>query len=173
MNLRKLPLIIALLLSITAFPQSKKELQLKIDSLITVTNTLKNETEALKSENIALKNAINKIESTVNEAANSFPKTANQQIGTTTGTSTTPSSSEQPIKKQCKATTQSGTQCSRNSEDGSDYCWQHKTQTSATPSTTPKPGSSSYSGSKSIQTGSRGGQYYINSKGNKTYVKRK
>jgi hypothetical protein len=30
--------------------------------------------------------------------------------------------------------------------------------------------SSSYSANKNIQTGSRGGQYYINSNGNKTYV---
>jgi hypothetical protein len=30
--------------------------------------------------------------------------------------------------------------------------------------------SSSYSAGKNIQTGSRGGQYYINSNGNKTYV---
>jgi hypothetical protein len=30
--------------------------------------------------------------------------------------------------------------------------------------------SRSYSADKNIQTGSRGGQYYINSNGNKTYV---
>jgi hypothetical protein len=31
-------------------------------------------------------------------------------------------------------------------------------------------GASNYGSGKSIQTGSRGGQYYINSNGNKTYV---
>lgn len=30
-----------------------------------------------------------------------------------------------------------------------------------------------YSGSRTIYTGPRGGKYYINSKGNKTYIKRK
>jgi hypothetical protein len=34
-------------------------------------------------------------------------------------------------------------------------------------------GSSFYSGSKAIHTGPRGGQYYINKNGNKTYVKKK
>lgn len=33
--------------------------------------------------------------------------------------------------------------------------------------------SSSYSSDKNIQTGSKGGQYYINSNGNKTYVPKK
>lgn len=32
------------------------------------------------------------------------------------------------------------------------------------------PAASSYGTGKAIQTGTRGGQYYINSKGNKTYV---
>ncbi|GAB2544293.1 hypothetical protein [Rufibacter soli] len=31
-------------------------------------------------------------------------------------------------------------------------------------------GASNYGGGKTIETGSRGGQYYINSNGNKTYV---
>lgn len=33
--------------------------------------------------------------------------------------------------------------------------------------------SSSYSAGKNVQTGSKGGQYYINSNGNKTYVPKK
>ncbi|MCU7496099.1 MAG: hypothetical protein HF314_17525 [Ignavibacteria bacterium] len=67
---------------------------------------------------------------------------------------------------QCKAITKKGTQCSRNAKEGSDYCWQHQgynggenTQIS--------------SGSREIFTGPRGGQYYINSKGKKTYVRKK
>jgi hypothetical protein len=71
-------------------------------------------------------------------------------------------------KKQCLAITKSGTQCSRNAEDGSDYCWQHKrTQVKEDKET-------NYNSSgKTIYTGPRGGQYYINKNGNKTYIKKK
>lgn len=71
--------------------------------------------------------------------------------------------------KQCKAITKAGSQCKRNPKEGSDYCWQHQGNSKINP--TEK--SSSYSGNKTIYTGPRGGQYYINSKGNKTYIKRK
>ncbi len=80
---------------------------------------------------------------------------------------------------QCKATTAAGKQCSRNADPGSEYCWQHKkTYEPNTPSnavSTPKVSGSSTSGSSGagrvIHTGPRGGKYYINSKGNKVYVK--
>lgn len=89
----------------------------------------------------------------------------------------------------CQATTKKGTQCKRNAAEGSDYCWQHggtkktsynnkkdynkseksnnnkakieKTSTGET-----------YNG-KIVHTGPRGGKYYINKNGNKTYIKRK
>lgn len=77
-------------------------------------------------------------------------------------------SNNQNEKKQCIAITKSGNQCSRNAEEGSDYCWQHqKTQVKETPKT-------NYNSSgKTIYTGPRGGQYYINKNGNKTYIKKK
>lgn len=71
---------------------------------------------------------------------------------------------------QCKAITATGNRCSRNAQPGSDYCWQHAAKSSDNVNTT---NNSSYSGSREIHTGSRGGQYYINSHGNKTYVRRK
>lgn len=78
------------------------------------------------------------------------------------------SSEKNQEKKKCTAITKSGTQCSRNAEDGSDYCWQHnKTQVKETTK-------SSYNSSdKTIYTGPRGGQYYINKNGKKTYIKKK
>lgn len=75
------------------------------------------------------------------------------------------------IVGQCKALTQAGSQCKRNAAEGSSYCWQH--QTKAPSSTTAKSSSTSTSGSgRTIYTGPRGGKYYINSNGNKTYIRR-
>lgn len=69
----------------------------------------------------------------------------------------------------CKAITKAGTQCKRSAQAGSDYCWQHQGN-----STTKKTSSISSSNSdKTIHTGPRGGQYYYNSKGKKTYVRKK
>lgn len=90
-------------------------------------------------------------------------------------TTATPSASE---TKRCIAITNAGTQCSRNAEPGSDYCWQHKktyeptSSTSVTKSTTSTSSSTTSTG-KTIYTGPRGGKYYINSSGKKVYVKKK
>lgn len=70
---------------------------------------------------------------------------------------------------QCKAITQNGTQCKRNAQDESGYCWQHKNKEVNTKSTNPEYNDSG----KTIYTGPRGGKYYINSKGKKVYVKKK
>lgn len=75
---------------------------------------------------------------------------------------------------QCKAITEKGERCKRVTSDPSGYCWQHKdnhgnVEKSSVNTTTP---SSSGSG-RVIHTGPRGGKYYINSKGRKTYIKRK
>ena len=88
----------------------------------------------------------------------------------------------QRSSERCQAITAKGTQCTRHAEPGSKYCWQHKktyepgsTSTSSSKSTSvssTNSSSPSYSG-RTIQTGPRGGQYYINSHGNKTYIKKK
>jgi hypothetical protein len=70
------------------------------------------------------------------------------------------------VSEQCQAMTLKGVQCSRKAESGSKYCWQHK-KSDAGPSISPS------STDKNIQTGPRGGQYYINSHGNKVYVRKK
>jgi hypothetical protein len=61
---------------------------------------------------------------------------------------------------QCVATTQAGSQCKRSAKEGSSFCWQHE------PSYSP-------SSSNTIYTGPRGGKYYINKNGNKTYIRKK
>lgn len=76
---------------------------------------------------------------------------------------------------QCKATTEEGNQCKRTAEAGTDYCWQHKDKAENKKSTTVNVSSttSTYNGGHVIHTGPRGGKYYINRRGNKTYIKRK
>lgn len=81
--------------------------------------------------------------------------------------------------KQCIATTTAGNQCSRDADPGSNYCWQHKkiyeptTSSSEATSTSSSNKSSTTSSGRDIQTGPRGGKYYINSSGKKVYVKEK
>ena len=80
----------------------------------------------------------------------------------------------------CKAITQNGTQCSRNSKEDSDYCSQHskiyssgsQNESSNTEIATSNSTKKNYSGSRKILTGPRGGKYYINSNGNKTYIRK-
>jgi len=87
----------------------------------------------------------------------------------------------------CQAITQAGTQCKRNAQAGSKYCWQHQSYvgkdansqnnvsntsgTTKNSSTTTKSSGTPSSG-RTIMTGPRGGQYYINKNGNKTYIKK-
>ncbi len=78
--------------------------------------------------------------------------------------------STSPTSTQCKAITKKGTQCSRNAQEGSDYCWQHSKTKSTIKSETKS--SNSNSSGRTIYTGPRGGKYYINKNGNKTYIKK-
>lgn len=87
-------------------------------------------------------------------------------------------------QSQCKAITKKGTQCKRKATNNSEYCFQHKKNSSNTNVSTEetnkkkakvnKSSSSNdtYNGNE-IHTGPRGGRYYINKNGNKTYIKRK
>jgi len=88
---------------------------------------------------------------------------------------------------QCKATTKKGTQCKRKASDDSGYCFQHKKLSNASEATTKEKttkvakkktsvsnsssSTETYNGHEVI-TGPRGGKYYINKNGNKTYIKR-
>jgi endonuclease G len=79
------------------------------------------------------------------------------------------------VSTRCKAITKAGTQCKRNAQPGSDYCWQHQGQSTSSGSSGTSTGTSTGTTStgKTIYTGPRGGQYYINSSGKKTYIKKK
>ena len=70
------------------------------------------------------------------------------------------------IQKYCKAITKAGKRCSRLHEPGNVYCWQHKKDSINTQNI------HSRQQDRFIHTGPRGGRYYINSKGNKVYIKK-
>lgn len=97
---------------------------------------------------------------------------------------------------QCKGVTKSGHQCKRTTTNANGYCYQHQEQVkpdaaanqsdkvatnqNKTPDTVAgvknntniKATGETYNGHK-VQTGPKGGKYYINKNGNKTYLKRK
>ncbi len=74
---------------------------------------------------------------------------------------------------QCKGTTQKGARCKNKTLNANGYCHLHQSQVAENKvkTTTTSKSSSSYSGGRVIHTGPRGGKYYINSKGNKVYIK--
>ena len=91
-----------------------------------------------------------------------------------TPSTTTPAKSNSSVQdnttpKRCTAITAKGTQCSRNAQSGSEFCWQHVGSSDS--KTINK--SSQPSGSSTIHTGPRGGQYRINSSGKKVYIPKK
>lgn len=148
--------------------QSKKELEKQVSILNSEKQSLNNdlinlkiellnlkeELLNLKEENLNLKNNINSQSiGLINNNENE-----NKQTLITNGS--------------CQAITNAGKQCSRKAVTDSNYCWQHKStyeptsnneNTSSVKSTT--------SSGRTIYTGPRGGKYYINSNGNKTYIK--
>jgi colicin import membrane protein len=137
--------VVFVLVSLSSFSQDISVLIAEIESLKARVTVLENVIKS-KSDSIKTSNAI------------SQEKVINQE------------------KKRCIATTTAGYQCSRNADEGSDYCWQHKKMYEPSSSTTSSKSSSvsnSSSSSRTIHTGPRGGKYYINSKGNKVYVKKK
>lgn len=181
-------LLICLILPTKA--QSNKELKYQIYKLekeISETSKIREGNKALIIENERLKSEIENLKSDNKRLTTevSWYKPANA-INTSPPETKEPSaekpSTEKPntVKGQCNAITAAGSQCQRNASEGSEYCWQHQGKQTEKPdgiydSGTTKinksSGSSSESG-RTIQTGSRGGKYYINKNGNKTYIKK-
>lgn len=173
------------LISILAFPQSKKELKIQVQELSLKVDALEAKLSAAESKMTSLSERIDYFAKRIEElertqaelrsglqAATQFNSAAQQD-------ETNPA----PSGGKCAATTASGKRCSRNAESGSNYCWQHKDTyepDKATPKTTSTKknstsateSSSSSSEGRVIYTGPRGGKYYINSNGKKTYIKR-
>ena len=160
--------------SFQGFSQSKQVLIERISTLTARIDAINAEIQLLKEQN---KNQTIEIEALRLKISTFAQSPAVSQ----------PNSNENPLKsvqepansqntaKRCIAITAAGAQCSRNAEVGSEYCWQHrKSAESSVPSITNQANpttKSSYQGHE-IQTGPRGGKYYINSKGNKTYIKK-
>lgn len=179
--------MVGVFLFLSAQAQSKKDIEQRLQSLekanfgaLTDINTLKgdvlnlqNELSKIRSENESLKQQVSALKSenaalktqSTNPGMNALSQPASSGSDNTINQSSSPG--------RCKAITSNGTQCSRNADPGSEYCWQHKKtyEPDKTPSNFSAPAQNS-SGGRVIHTGPRGGKYYINSNGNKTYIKR-
>lgn len=171
----KKAILLLLLLSIiqpfNSISQSKKDLKYevyKLEKKVSENQSLKEENEKLKLENERLIEENKRLNTEISWRKPSTTVTEGQP------------NAEDDVREndnstgQCKAITAKGTQCSRKAEVGGDYCWQHKGY-SGSKSTVKSSGSSSQTSTgsgRTIQTGSRGGKYYINKNGNKTYIKR-
>jgi colicin import membrane protein len=85
------------------------------------------------------------------------------------------SSSSEKIKdkSQCSAYAIDGTQCTQQVVPGSSYCSEHRDKSSIDNSSsgTPSQSSGSSGAGQTIYIGPRGGKYYINGNGKKTYIK--
>jgi colicin import membrane protein len=161
--------------------QTKKEIAQKLQVLEKENLEFKSEINSIKQSFIDLQREINQTkvenESLKIQISELKKSAAIQPYGIVDNKEQT---SPNQTPGRCKAITAKGTQCSRTAEPSSDYCWQHKStyEPNSQPSNLISPIKSSGSSGGStgsgrvIHTGPRGGKYYINSKGNKTYIKR-
>ncbi|HET6558051.1 MAG TPA: hypothetical protein VFG54_12100 [Prolixibacteraceae bacterium] len=167
--------LMVLCLTLPGMAQSKKDLKYEIYTLkkqVTEIQALKTELAALKEENQALKEKIKNLE------FRSTPGTVSSPVEAP-GDQLKNDEADKPMKAgRCQAITQAGAQCKRLPSEGSRYCWQHahqeygqKQSGSSTKSTTKSSYGSSSGSGRTIHTGPRGGKYYINKNGNKTYIK--
>jgi colicin import membrane protein len=182
-------LIVFLFFDIVGFSQSKKDLQVQVTTLTSDKQKLIDEKQKLMEDILNLKQQILdlKTENLSCRSENEKLRTAlatNNDASTNTPNSlisTQISSASQTSTGRCQAITAKGTQCTRTAESGSKYCWQHKSTYEPASTATSSSTKSNFSSGKSsgsttsgrtIYTGPRGGKYYINSHGNKTYIKK-
>ena len=163
-------LIVPIFMTICGYGQSKSELKAKVEELSAIIESLQGQIHELNQQNKSLVMQINEIKDFVN----SYPRIHRSDDANSVGNSIEESTSEESTsneseKQQCAATTKDGTRCLRMAQDGSRYCWQHLEKLR---STSTSPSSTSYDSGRVWHIGPRGGQYYINSKGNKVYKKR-
>lgn len=174
--MKKIVLLIIATISIVGYGygQTKSELKAKVEDLSAIIESLQDQIHELNQENKNLVMQINEIKQFVN----SYPhKTSPSDEQTTAYNSANGSNTNENVtteRQQCAAITKDGTRCLRMAQEGSKYCWQHLEKLKSIPSTDAlESSSSSFSSGRVWYTGPRGGQYYINSKGNKVYRKRK
>lgn len=150
--------------TVSGYGQSRSELKQEIEALKLRLETCHITIDELSKKNDSLIAQINEIKRFVAE----FPRqiTITHQESTNIVAHNQDITSAATAEAQCAAITQAGTRCSRTVQSGSRYCWQHteKLKNLSSPS---------YNSGHNWHTGPRGGQYYINSKGNKIYRKRK
>ncbi len=172
-------IIFFLSVSISCYSQTKRQLESQIKYMISEQEKLNQEISSLKEQISEMKLMQNNVVED-NQQLNAELKNQGALIQKISSSQVIENKSIASSYKRCQAITAKGTQCSRNASEGSDYCWQHqKVSKSSEIKTTTKAskinsGSSSgtpLGGGRTILTGPRGGKYYINSHGNKTYVK--
>ena len=148
----------------SGYSQSKSELKQEIEDLKLRLRACHITIDELSKKNDSIIAQINEIKRFVVE----FPRqiTIVHQENASDVSQNQCSTSNAAAEAQCAAITKAGTRCSRTVQSGSRYCLQHTEKLKNV-------SSSSYNSGHVWHTGPRGGQYYINSKGNKVYRKRK
>ena len=187
-SMKKLIIILFSLLScFPVYSQSKSELlrtnKSLNDSIVALTLSLSSKDQIIAQKD----NEINMLRSKINDVLSI--------LSTIPGVEAVPvnnvisqGNKDTMAFRQCKAITKKGTRCTRQAAPGSDYCWQHKGNSSdnsiyqsnsektSSSQSSPSSASSSKNGTTSsgyqIYTGPRGGKYYINGSGKKVYVRR-
>jgi len=167
-------LLIILLSSSVCQSQSKKELKQKVDQLISDKQAIMNELISVKTQMFDLKQELASVKSENEKLRSQMLAQPNQNSPNELMSAPTKTQTTTPNVDggRCQAITAKGTQCSRNADPGSQYCWQHKSTYEPNKKSSGISSGSSSSSGRTIYTGPRGGKYYINSHGNKTYIKR-
>lgn len=143
----------------------------KVNELESKVIDLQGQVDQLGSQVTEYKTKLDAINDDIN-SVNENIKSLNKNFPTTSGIKTIENKKEDNLSKpgQCKAITKAGAQCTRTAMSGSEYCWQHQGYSK----TVSKDNSSSGNSSDgTIYTGPRGGKYYINKNGKKTYIRKK
>lgn len=160
-----------MLVNLDCFPQSKSELNAQVSALQNEKSRLDKENDDLNHQVYILKEELEKVKAQ-NEDLKVALNEAKQKAESSSTNSVYSGTSNPSSNNQCLATTSKGTRCTRKPDSGSNYCWQHKTTYEPNKENVSTPSTTSGSGGRTIYTGPRGGKYYINSKGKKTYIKR-
>lgn len=134
------------------YGQSKKELNAQIESLQDQLKQSRQYNDALRAENKALRKRIESIRGYIIEATANLPAMTLQHNAAEPVDISRSSSSTSSATGEASAPSSSYSGSTNSSYSGSSY---------------------SGASGRTIYTGPRGGRYYINSKGNKVYLKRK
>jgi colicin import membrane protein len=168
-------ILLFVLASNTCIGQTKSELIQQNQQLKMEIQEIKDQLSSANNRALILETKLKAIESILLSDSGSIRSFKSHYVTTVSTTDSIETSNTNNEQKRCQAITAKGSQCSRNVSNGSKYCWQHQTYNESTTSTKTSSSSdknnSSKSSSRTIYTGPRGGKYYINSNGNKTYIR--